>query len=154
MTAKNKYEATAATATTAITTTGTIADGSFSVDGNNATIVEIDNSGNWPQHKVTLIGAVFSVAPDVGGGINLHLSETEVDGTATHDEALPALADDNGAKYRKWFKLNDVTSAQYAAVIIPTINIRKFKLAIEVDAGQTMSSGTVVKAEGCSLEDV
>lgn len=151
MTAKNVYAATASTSTTAITTTGAIADGNFTVASTNATITEINNSGNWPNHIVT-VTCTPAVAPSADGGLNLYLVETEVDGT--NDETMPALADDNGARYVGRVSLDDVASAQYSNLIIPTIGIRKFQLAFENDCGQSVNSGATVKVEGCSLEDV
>ena len=47
MTAKN-IRSNSITSATAITTTGAIADGNFTVASTSATITEINNSGNWP----------------------------------------------------------------------------------------------------------
>lgn len=153
MTAKNDYAATAATATTAILIDSALADGNFSVDPTNATITEIDNSGNWPNHKVTFTGP-FASAPSAGGGLDLYMIETEVDGTSGHDEAMPALADSNEAQFIARIPVNNVTAVQYVNILISTLNIRKFKLAIENDAGQSLQAFSSIKVEGCSLEDV
>lgn len=157
MTAKNDFEhASPSSASTAIITTSSIADGNFSVGETNASVTEINNSGNWPAHKVWFSGS-FTGAPAVGAGLNLFLVETEVDGAATHDETMPALADDNGAEFRHRIALNDATGQQYRSFVIPTMHLRKFKLAFEVDtvgAAVSLNSGAILAVEGCSLEDV
>ena len=61
----------------------------------------------------------------------------------TNGETMPALADDNGARYVGRVSLDDVAGAQYSNLIIPTIGIRKFQLAFE--NGNTASLITVVR---------
>jgi len=139
---------------TVITTTGTVANGIFTVAGTNATLTEFDNSSDlWPDAVATLsIPDTFVAAPDAGSTIDLYLFKQDVDGTL--DEIPPTTTSAEGAHYVGSFKItaNDVNNPQQFTFSM--YGIRKCKFAFQNNSGQTMSfsAGATVKVEGLTLK--
>ena len=154
MSAKQDF---AAVYDTVITTTGTLADGIFSVDSTNATITQFDNSSVlWPTARLTLdIPDTFAAAPTAGTTIDLYMAIDDMAG-GTGDETAPTTTDQKGATYVGSFALYATDENQPKQVVVSLIGVTKARFFIQNNSGQTMSfsSGATVKIEGMTLEDV
>lgn len=152
MTARNDFDGSMATF---ITTTGTIADGVFSVASTNATLIEFDNTASSDKWTSCMIVLSATCATDPGDGttIDIYMFETEIDGTVGHDEVAPAIDEANGAKYVGSFKIPDGTSIIYSRADISLVGKKKFKLAILNNTGVVLSSGATVKLEAFGFND-
>ena len=141
------------TPTTVITTTGTVANGIFTVAGTNATLTEYDNSTDlWPDAVATLsVPDTFAAAPDADSTIDLWMIKQDVDGTL--DEIPPTTTSAEGAHYVGSFKISasDLNNPQQFTFSL--YGVRKAKFAFQNNSGQTMSfsAGATVKVEGVTL---
>ncbi len=141
------------TPTTVIATTGTIADGVFTVSGTNATHTEFDNSTDlWPLAVATLSvpDSWEAATPDSGATIDLYMIRQDVDSTS--DVTAPTTSDKQGAEYVGSFQIYATDEAQYQQIVISLSGVRKAKFSFQNNTGQTMSysSGATVKVEGFS----
>ena len=140
------------TPTTVISTTGTIADGNFSVDSTNCTVTQFDNSTDlWPLAVATLsIVDTWAAAPDANSTVDLYMVKDDVDSTS--DEDMPTLTVTSGAHYVGSFVVAGSDAAQYRQIVISLAGVRKCRFAIYNGTGQTISysSGNTVKIEGFS----
>lgn len=137
---------------TVIATTGTIANGNFSVDSTNATVTQFDNSTDlWPLARATLsVVDGWGTAPTANSTVDLYMVIDNID--STNDEDMPALAASNGAHYVGSFVVANSTSAQYRDIVISLAGVKQCRFAIYNNTGQTISysSGNTVKIEGFS----
>ena len=138
------------TPTTVISTTGTIADGVFSVASTNATHTEFDNSTDlWPLAIATLsIVDTFAAAPDANSTVDLYMIRQDVD--STNDVTPPTTSDKKGAVYMGSFPIYDTDEAQYQQIVTSLAGVQKAKFSILNNTGQTISysAGNTVKIEG------
>ena len=142
------------TASIAITTTGTIADGIFTVDATNATITQFDNSSDlWPLAVVGLeMPDTFAVAPTVGATIDLYMTRDDIAG-GTADETAPTTTLQKGATFMGSFRMYAADENQPKEITISLMGVQKFRLFLQNNSGQTMSfsAGATLKVEGFTL---
>ena len=142
------------TASTVITTTGTIADGIFTVASTNATITQFDNSTDlWPSAVVSLeIPDTFAAAPTVSNSIDLYICRDDLAG-GTEDETAPTTTLQKGATFVGSFRMYATDENQPKELTISLIGIRKCRFFLQNNSGQTMSfaSGATLKVEGVTL---
>ena len=138
------------TPTTVIATTGTIADGNFTVSGTNATITEFDNSTDlWTMGLAVLsLPDTFVAAPTDGAFIELYMCKQDI--SSTLDETAPALADQKGAKRVALFRMYATDENQPKGEVFSLAGVRKAKFFLKNSCGQTMSytAGATVTVEG------
>jgi len=145
------------TPSTVITTTGTIADGIFTVDSTNATITQFDNSVDlWPSAVLTLaLPDTFLAAPTVGSTIDVYICRDDLAG-GTGDETAPTTTLQKGASYLTSFRLYATDEDQPKAQTVSLLGIRKCRFFLQNNSGTTLSysSGATLKCEGVTYADV
>lgn len=153
MTAKLVFDG---TATTCISTTGSIVTTNFTVASTNATITQFDNSTDlWPFARCTLsIVDTFSAAPTDGSSIDLYMCRDDIDSTL--DETAPTTTDQKGATYMGSFRLYAADENQPKELNISLSGVKKcrFFLKNESDVTMSHSTGNTLKVEGYSIQDV
>ena len=144
------------TPSTVITTTGTIADGIFTVASTNATITEFDNSTDlWPRAVATLkLPDTFLAAPDAGSTIDLYMAVQDLAGDTADDETAPTTTDQKGAKWIASFRLYATDENQPKQEVISLLGVQKAKFYLQNNSGTTMSfsAGATLEIEGFTLE--
>ena len=142
------------TASTVITTTGTIADGIFTVASTNATITQFDNSTDlWPAAVLGLeLPDTFAAAPTVGTTIDVYICRDDIAG-GTADETAPTTTLQKGATFIGSFRMYATDENQPKEITVSLIGIQKCRFFLQNNSGQTMSfsSGATLKCEGCTL---
>lgn len=145
------------TASTVITTTGTIADGIFTVASTNATITQFDNSTDlWAFARLTLdIPDTFAAAPTVDTTIDVYIIQDDLAG-GTADETPPTTTIQKSAVYITSFRVYATDENQPMQRIISLSGVSKCRFYFQNNSGQTMSfsSGATLKCEGYSVDDV
>ena len=120
-------------------TTSAVTDGAFS-DGTND-LSEWTNDDDAPLASVIFEGT-FSVAPEANSTVALYARKMDIGNAGTEDEEPPDA--NNSQSYVGSFNINDVTTAQVAAITIALPNTetsQKYVFYIEVNTGQTLSAG-------------
>ena len=152
--ANNAIQVFDGTPTTVITTTGTIADGVFTVGGTNATITQFDNSTVlWPAAVLSLeIPDTFAAAPTVGKTIDVYMCRDDLAG-GTADETAPTTTLQKGATYVGSFRMYATDENQPKEIVISLLGVRKCRFFFQNNSGQTMSfsAGATLKCEGVTL---
>jgi len=144
------------TPSTIIATTGTLADGIFSVSGTNATITQFDNSTDlWPMAVVTFVNPdTFLAAPTVDSTIDLFMCRDDLAGASGDDETPPTTTLQKSAKYVGSFgPLYATDEEQVLETVISLAGVDKARFFIQNNSGTTLSfsAGTIIKIEGFTL---
>ena len=118
------------------TTSADVTDTSFSIAGDLSTWTNDDDA---PQAAVTL-NVNYSVAPDANSVINLYLRPLNIQ--STNDQEIPDANYQHS--YVGSFPVNDVTTSQFASIIISlpnTVTSQQYEFYLENKTGQTMPAG-------------
>ena len=142
------------TDTQVIATTGTITDGTWTVDSTNATITEFDNSAagdRWPYAIATIqMPDTFETAtPTLGSTIDLYYCNTSATPQSI-TETVPTTTLQKSAKYLGSWVLYATDENQPQSIVISLAGIKKCKFFFQNNSGATLSfsSGCTVDIEG------
>lgn len=152
MTARNEWDGSLGEI---LVTTGSIADGNFTVATTNSTITTYDNTGTsdkWTSGKIIFTGT-FASAPADGKTVDIYRWEVDIDGTSGHDEGAPDLAEKDQATYVGSIILDDSASVQYGQCVVPMIGVKKCKFGFYNNSGVALNTGATLDFEGLGMND-
>lgn len=132
--------------------TSALATGNWNT-ASNTTIGEFNNTGaadKWPMARAVLTCQFATITGIEGKTVDIFAVPTELDGVAGHDSEYPTATIQKGAIFLGSFRVSTgvVSTDMYLHCNISLLALKKFKLAIKNNTGQSMAIGWTVKIEG------